>query len=140
MTKARMIDLDTGEELTTYNVSGSSVNALGYYPTPTAPDSVVVQSDLPHPLASGESVRVRVIETYTDSKSYSAENGELTWDRTLGRPRNTVILPEGYRLTGVNVPAIIALDANGRITCLFTNPRNDELHVIIKARQRKTSR
>jgi hypothetical protein len=139
VTKARIIDLDTGEELKTYNVSGASVNALGYYPTPTAPDSVVVQGDLPHPLGEGESVRIRVIETYTDSKSYSFENGELTWDRTLGRPRNTVILPEGYRLTGVNVPAIITLDANGRITCRFTNPRNDEIHVIIKARQRKTS-
>ncbi len=137
VTKARMIDLDTGEELKTYNVSGESVNALGYYPTPTAPDSVVVQGDLPHSLGEGESVRVRVIETYTDDKSYFMANGELTWDRTLGRPRNIVVLPEGYMLTGVNVPAIVTLDPNGRTTCRFTNPRNDEIHVIIKARQRK---
>lgn len=134
--ESQIFDLDTGEKLKTYNVSGKSANALGYYPNPVADDSVAVQADLPHPLGPGESVRVRVIETYTDPKSYIEKNGELIWDRTLGRPRNIAILPDGWYLTGVSVPAIISLDKEGRVSCRFTNPRNDEIHVVLKARRR----
>lgn len=136
VTSSEIYDLDTGEKLPTHNVAGKSVNALGYYPTPTSDDTVVVQGDLPHPLASGESARVRVVETYTDPQSYTVSNGELTWDRTLGRPRDTVILPAGWYLTEVTVPAIISLDPEGRVVCRFANPRNDEIHVILKAKHR----
>ncbi|HYL77142.1 MAG TPA: hypothetical protein VEU96_23200 [Bryobacteraceae bacterium] len=137
VTKSIVIDLNTGKELETYNVTGKSVNALGYYPTPTDPDSVVVQGNLDHALAAGESVRVRVIETYTDPVGYQIHDGELVWDRTLGRPYNDVALPAGWMLTSVSVPAIVSLDAEGRVLCRFTNPRNDEIHVVLKARQRK---
>src|SRR5690349_919131 len=96
VSKSTVIDLNTGKELKTYNVSGKSVNELGYYPTPTDPDSVVVQGDLDHALKEGESVRVRVIETYTDPVGYTMRAGELVWDRTLGRPFNDVTLPAGW--------------------------------------------
>src|SRR5215472_18901209 len=43
---AKMMDLDTGKPLKTSTVSGKDVNALGYYPNPVDPDSVVVQGDL----------------------------------------------------------------------------------------------
>lgn len=136
VSKSTVIDLNTGKELKTHNVSGKSVNELGYYPTPTDPDSVVVQGDLDHALKEGESVRVRVIETYTDPVAYAMRAGELVWDRTLGRPFNDVTLPAGWKLSSVSVPAIISLDAEGRIVCRFTNPRNDEIHVVLKARRR----
>jgi len=136
VTASEIYDLDTGEKLPTHEVTGKSVNALGYYPEPTGDDTVVVQGDLPHALAAGESVRVRVIETYTDPQSYKLANGELTWDRTLGRPRDVVILPAGWLLTGVTVPAIVSLDAEGRVMCRFSNPRNDEIHVVLKAKHR----
>jgi hypothetical protein len=137
VTKSVVIDLNSGKQLETYNVTGKSVNALGYYPTPTDPDSVVVQGNLDHALARGESVRIRVIETYTDPVGYRIEAGELVWDRTLGRPYNDVALPPGWTLTSVSVPAIILLDAEGLVVCRFTNPRNDEIHVVVKARRRK---
>ena len=137
VSKSLVIDLNTGKELKTYNVTGKSVNALGYYPTPTDPDGVVVQADLDHALKAGESVRVRVIETYTDPVGYRHDGGELVWDRTLGRPYNQVTLPAGYLLSSVNTPAIISQDEEGRIVCRFTNPRNDELHVILKAQLKK---
>jgi hypothetical protein len=136
VTKSIVIDLNSGKELQTYNVDGKSVNALGYYPTPTDPDSVVVQANLDHALAAGESVRVRVIETYTDPVGYRMTGGELVWDRTLGRPFNDVTIPPGWMLTSVSVPAIVSLDAEGRVMCRFTNPRNDEIHVVLKARKR----
>jgi len=137
VTKSVVIDLNTGKELETYNVTGKSVNELGYYPNPTDPDSVVVQGNLDHALAEGESVRVRVIETYTDPVGYQVKNGELIWDRTLGRPYNDVALPGGWMLTSVSVPAIVSLDSEGRVLCRFTNPRNDEIHVVLKAKSRK---
>lgn len=139
VTKSVVIDLNTGKQLETYNVTGKSVNALGYYPTPTEPDSVVVQGNLDHALAEGESVRVRVIETYTDPVGYRMEDNELVWDRTLGRPFDDVALPTGWMLTSVSVPAIVSLDSEGRVVCRFTNPRNDEIHVVLKGRRRKTA-
>ena len=137
VTKAIVTDLNTGKQLQTYNVTGKSVNALGYYPNPTEADSVVVQADLDHPVAKGESVRVRVMETYTDPVGYKMLGEELVWDRTLGRPFNDVALPAGWMLTSSSVPAIVTLDAEGRVLCRFTNTRNDEIHVVLKAKKRK---
>jgi hypothetical protein len=134
VTKSIVIDLDTGQELETTNVTGKSVNALGYYPEPTDPESVVVQGNLDHALAEGESVRVRVIETYTDPVGYRMEGNELVWDRTLGRPYDDVTLPPGWMLTQTSVPAIISVDGEGRVVCRYTNPRNDEIHAVIKAK------
>lgn len=133
---SKMIDLDSGKPLKTYTVTGKEVNALGYYPEPADPESVVVQGDLEHPVAEGQSARIRVEETYTDPVGYIIENGELVWKRTVGRPVNYVSLPSGWMLTSLNTPAVVTLDAEGRVTMRFTNPRNDELLVIIKARMR----
>jgi len=136
VTQAMVVDLDAGQALKTYNVTGRDVNALGYYPDPAPDDAVVVQADLPHPLAEGESARVRVVETYTDAERYAVKDGELVWDRTLGRPWNLVVLPSGWMLASVSVPAVVSLDPEGRIACRFVNPRNDEVHVVLRARRR----
>lgn len=133
---SKMFDLDTGEPLRTHLVSGADVNALGYYPTPTDPKSVVVQGDLPAAVGKGESVRIRVEETYTDPVGYKMDGRELVWTRTLGRPINDVSLPEGWMLTAVNVPARVSLDAEGRVTLRFTNSRNGDLDITIRARHR----
>ncbi len=133
---AKMYNLDTGEALATKNVSGKSVNALGYYPTPTEDDSVVVQADFPKPVGEGESVRIRCVESYTDAAGYFVKEGEMVWSRTLGRPLNYVTLPAGWMLTRLNSPAIVTLDAEGRVTLRFTNIRNDNILVTIHARKR----
>ena len=133
---AQMYNLDTGEKLPTKSVNGKSVNELGYYPTETEPDSVVVQGDLTNAVGEGESVRIRCEESYTDAEGYTLKNGELTWTRTLGRPLNYVTLPAGWMLTSLNTPAIVTLDAEGRVTLRFGNPRNDSLAVAIHARKR----
>jgi hypothetical protein len=136
---SKITNLDTGELLPTHLVTGKEVNALGYYPTPTDDDSVVVQGDLPKPVGDTESVRVRVEETYTDPVGYVIEKGELVWSRTLGRPLNLVTLPDGWMLTGVNTPAVVTLDQQGRVTLRFTNIRNGDLDVTIRARKRQAS-
>jgi hypothetical protein len=133
---AKMFDLDTGKPLKTSTVTGKEVNALGYYPEPVEPDSVVVQGDLERAVGEGQTTRVRVQETYTDPVGYVLKDGELVWTRTLGRPLNYVTLPPGWMLTSVNTPAIIALDEEGRVKLRFTNIRNGDLAIVIKARQR----
>jgi hypothetical protein len=137
---AKMIDLDTGKQLKTSTVTGKEVNALGYYPEPVDPESVVVQGELEHPVGEGQSTRVRVQETYTDAVGYVVKDGELTWTRTLGRPLNYVTLPPGWMLTAVNTPAIITLDEQGRVKLRFTNTRNGDLAIVIKAKKRPAAK
>jgi hypothetical protein len=131
-----MINLDSGKALKTYTVAGKDVNALGYYPDKVDPDSIAVQGDLEHAIAEGQSSRIRVEETYTDPVGYTLQDGELVWTRTLGRPLNYVTLPGGWMLTSVNTPAVISLDEEGRVKLRFTNTRNGDLAVEIKARKR----
>jgi hypothetical protein len=133
---AKMTDLDTGKPLKTYTVSGKEVNALGYYPEPVDPESLAVQGDLEHAVGEGQSTRVRVQETYTDSVGYVLEDGELVWTRTLGRPLNYITLPPGWMLTSVNSPTVVTLDEEGRIRLRFTNTRNGDLAIVIRARKR----
>jgi hypothetical protein len=137
---AKMTDLDTGKPLKTSTVTGKDVNALGYYPEPVDPDSVVVQGDLERAVGEGQSTRVRVEETYTDPVGYVLKDGELVWTRTLGRPLNYVTLPAGWMLTSVNTPAIITLDEEGRIKLRFMNIRNGDLAIVIKGRKRPAAK
>ena len=133
---AKMTDLDSGKPLKTYAVAGKDVNALGYYPDKVADDSVAVQGDLEHAIGEGQSTRIRVEETYTDPVGYVLKDGELVWTRTLGRPLNFVTLPAGWMLTSLNTPAVISLDEEGRVNLRFTNTRNGDLAIEIKARPR----
>ena len=133
---SKITDLDTGKDLVTHLVSGKDVNALGYYTEKQADDSVAVQGDLPEAVGEGQSTRVRVQETYTDPVGYTMEGNELVWKRTLGRPVNFVTLPAGWTLTSVNTPAVITLDDQGRVKLRFTNIRNEELSIVLRARKR----
>jgi hypothetical protein len=133
---AKMFDLDSGAELKTYTVSGKDVNALGYYPDKVDPESLAVQGDLLRAIGEGQSARIRVQETYTDPVGYVLKDGDLVWTRTLGRPLNYVTLPAGWMLTSVNTPAVISLDEEGRVKLRFTNTRNGDLAIEIKARPR----
>jgi len=49
---------------------------------------------------------------------------------------NFVTLPDGWRLSSVNTPAVITLDKQGRVTLRFTNTQPGDLAVTIRARRR----
>jgi hypothetical protein len=128
--------LDTGEVLHTHIVNGTQVNQLGYYREKYDADTVVVQGDLPKAIAKGQSVRVRVEESYVDPVGYKMDGNELVWTRTVGRPVNFVSLPEGWMLSSVNTPAVVTLDPQGRVTLRFTNTHPGDLAVTIRAKKR----
>jgi hypothetical protein len=88
------------------------------------------------PVKNGESVRLRMFETYTDSARYKLVGDELVWDRSFGRPANAVVLPAGWVLTNSSIPATVATLPDGRVRLDFVNPRPDEIAVLITARRR----
>jgi len=132
---SKMSNLDTGEPLFTHVVKAKDVNPA-WDSVPADLESLVVQGDLPHAVEEGKSTRIRVEETYTDPIGYTMQGKELVWTRTLGRPLNFVTLPAGWMLTSLNTPAVITTDREGRIMMRFTNIRNGDLAVTIRARKR----
>jgi hypothetical protein len=86
---------------------------------------------------AGQSLRLRIAETYTAPASYRLEGDELVLDRSLGRPRNAVVLPEGWYLTASSIPATVTQIADGRIRLDFWNGRPDSVDVLIKAKRRR---
>jgi len=133
--------LDTGEVLTVETRTGDELLKAGLHPGETAEevpaDSEVVVVRFP-PVPPGGSVRLRIAETYTDPKSYRLEGDELVFDRSFGRPRNSVVLPAGWSLTASSIPAMVSETSGGRIRLDFVNPRPDEIAILIRARRRGT--
>ena len=132
--------LDTGETLSVESRTGEELLKAGLHTGETAEeipaDSEVVVIRFPT-VPAGGSVRLRISETYTDPKSYRLDGDELVFDRTLGRPRNAVVLPAGWYLTASSIPAMVSETSDGRIRLDFVNPRPDEIAVLIKARHRR---
>ncbi len=89
-----------------------------------------------NPVKAGQNLRLRISETYTAPASYRLEGDELVFDRSLGRPRNAIVLPEGWYLTASSIPATVSQMQDGRIRLDFWNGRPDEVDVLIKAKRR----
>jgi hypothetical protein len=67
------------------------------------------------------------------------DGDELVFDRSLGRPRNAVVLPQGWYLTASAIPATVSTLADGRVRLDFWNGRPDSVDVLIKAKRRAVS-
>ena len=129
--------LDTGEKLETKLMSGAELAAARVAvgePVDAAAQVVVIRFSA---VKAGQSVRLRISETYTAPASYRLEGDELVFDRSLGRPRNAVVLPEGWYLTASSIPATVTQMADGRIRLDFWNGRPDAVDVLIKAKRRR---
>ena len=66
-------------------------------------------------MKKGQSIRLRIAETYTDAARYALVDGQLMWHRSFGRPRNDIVLPAGWHLTTSSIPAVITQEPDGRI-------------------------
>ena len=128
--------LDTGEELKVETLKGKAISNKGIELSQEITDDTEVVVIWFEPLQKGQSVRLRIEETYTDPNRYLVNDGELIWDRSFGRNRNTVVLPKGWYLTTSSMPATIEETAEGNISLFFMNDRPDSLDVYIKAQKR----
>jgi len=129
-------NLDTGRRLEVEQLKGASIAErgidLGADPDPET-EVVVIWFDA---VEDGASVRLRIWETYTDPGRYVVDGNELVWDRGFGRPRDTVVLPDGWYLTANAIPGVVDETADGRIRIRYVNARPDQIQVFIKARRR----
>jgi hypothetical protein len=128
--------LDTGETLKVETLKGAAITAAKIdIGEPVAPASEAVVIHFP-PVKKGHSVRLRISETYTDAERYRMEGELLVWDRAFGRPRNTVILPDGWMLLDSSIPAVVSQTDDGRVRLYFENNRPDEIATLVRARRR----
>lgn len=148
-------NLDTGEALRVETLRGEALRHAGLDAAelrevaggaPASVATIATVADIPpdtevviahfEPVRQGESVRLRIAETYTDPRSLRLDGDLLVFDRTFGRPRNAVVLPAGWFLAASAIPATVTETADGRIRLDFVNPRPDEIAVLIEARRR----
>ena len=121
VSKPRAVNLDTGEELRHEVARGDTAVSVFFYFAPPK---------------TGESVRLRMFETYTDTARYKLIGDELVWNRSFGRPANAVVLPAGWVLTNSSIPATVTQTPDGRTRLDFINARPDEIAVLITATRR----
>jgi hypothetical protein len=128
--------LDTGEQLKALEMSGAEMMAskinVGEAVAPTARVVVIPFAAL----KTGQTLRLRIAETYTAPLSYKLDNEELVFDRSLGRPRNAVVLPSGWYCTFSAVPATLSQLPDGRVRLDYWDDRPEAVDVLIKARRR----
>ncbi len=128
--------LDTGKPLKVETLKGEAITQRGLdIGEPVTPESEVVAIWF-DPVLQGQSVRLRIEETYTDPSRYVLHQEELVFDRAFGRPFNTVILPEGWFLTANAIPATIDLTNDNKVSLTYINGDPDEIDVLIKGRRR----
>ena len=128
--------LDTGEVLPAKEMSGAEMAASKINAgEPVDPDARVVVI----PFAAvqpGQTLRLRIAETYTAPVSYRLDGDELVFDRSLGRPRNAVVLPSGWYCTSSSIPATVSQLPDGRVRLDYWNGRPEPVAVLLKARRR----
>jgi hypothetical protein len=129
--------LDTGEALRVETLKGDAITAAKIdIGEQVLPETEVVVIHFPA-VQKGQTVRLRISETYTDEGRYYLDGDEFVWDRALGRPRNAVVLPAGWYLTASSIPAAVTMTSDGRVRLDYHNPRPDEVAVLLKGRRRQ---
>jgi len=113
-----VVDVDSGATLAFKNDRGSLLVTL------TAP---VIGPD--------QSARLRITGTVTEAP-FKLVDGMLEWECTIPEPRATVLLPAGWDLTSVSVPATVATQQDGRSVIQIYNGRSDAMKVTVRAVKR----
>jgi hypothetical protein len=128
--------LDTGEALKGEILTGAQMKTAGIDAggEQVAPDQQVVVTRFPA-IRKGQSVRLRLSETYTAPQSYRLEGDEFVFERGLGRPRNSVVLPRGWYLTALSIPAVVRQTPDGLTRVDFVNGRPDSVDVLMKGKK-----
>jgi hypothetical protein len=113
-----VVDVDSGAKLPFRRERGSLVITL---PAP------ITERD--------QSARLRIIGTITEP-AFRLVDGLLEWECTIQEPRATVLLPAGWELASVSVPATFATQQDGRAVIQIYNGRSEAMKVTIRAVKR----
>jgi hypothetical protein len=140
VTDPQSVDLDSGTSLRYEVMTGAEARARNLPLDEGTDTSEIVVTYLAKPVSPGTSVRLRLMETYTDPKSYYQEGGEIVWTRTFGRPRNTVVLPKGWTISAMDTPSTVQTLPDGRVSIYIANPRNDDVKVWFRARRKEPAK
>ena len=127
--------LDTGKELKVETLRGEAINSKGLdigEPVSSETEIVVIWYEA---IQKGQTARLRIEETYTDKNRYILQENEFTFDRSFGRPFNTVVLPEGWFLTTNAIPATVDL-VDGEVSLYYVNSSPGDIDVYIKGRKK----
>jgi hypothetical protein len=130
-------NLDTGEAIPAVHLKGAEITKAGIDDPelgPVKPESEIVVFNF-KPLKPGQSIRLRMSETYTDPGRYKLVGDELVFDRTFGRAVNAVVLPKGWMLTNSSFPVVVSRTDDGRTRLDFDNPRPDQVEALFTARR-----
>lgn len=128
--------VDTGEQLHAREMRGAEMTNLKINTGETVEaEARVVVIQFPA-VRQGETLRLRISETYTAPSSYRVDGGDLVFERSFGRPRNAVVLPSGWYCTFSAAPATLSQLPDGRVRLDYWNDRPEALQVLLKARRR----
>ena len=131
--------VDTGEILKTLEMSGAELAASKINVGETAPATARVVV-IPFPaLQPGQTLRLRIAETYTAPVSYKMDGDEMIFDRSLGRARNAVVLPSGWYCTFSAAPATATQLPDGRVRLDYWDDRPEAVDVLLKAKRRRAA-
>ena len=128
--------LDTGEQLEVEILQGAAITERDIdigEPVTDATELVVIWFE---PVPEGGTTLLRITETYTDANRFLLHGDEFVWDRSFGRSRNTVVLPEGWYLSANAVPAVINMRDDGLTELVYSNDRPGNIDVLIRGKRR----
>ncbi len=128
--------LDTGAQLQAKEMSGAEMMASKIN---TGEDVAATARVVVIPFAAlqaGQTLRLRIAETYTAPVSYRLDGDEMVFDRSLGRPRNAVVLPSGWYCTASAAPATVTRLPDGRVRLDYWDDRPEPVDVLLKAKRR----
>ena len=130
-----VIDLATGKALKFEVVSGAQAKVDS--PNENFPPAAhYIRVSLAHPVPTGGEYRLAIIKTYKDDKSYYIEGDQIVYQRPLGIPRDSVVLPAGYEIVSCSVATQVLRGADGQLKLAFVNPGSGgQLEVTIKAKK-----
>ena len=136
-TDEAVYDRTTGAPLKFDVVSGTVARANGVAGADSSGEYIMVS--LARPVPEGGEGRIRIDKTYEDARSYLVRGDTITYNRGLGIKKNSVVLPLGYDLIGVNYPSQVRMEADGRIAVSFMNIGPAEVPYSVRAVKRRSS-
>ena len=132
-TDESVFDRATGQPLPFEVVAGAAARVQGFGAADSATDYIRVT--LPRPVPANGEVRILIVKTYRDPKSYYVVGDTIVFARSLGIKKNAVVLPKGYEVVGLNVPSQVLTEADGRTLISFMNAGPDPASLVVKGRR-----